>query len=48
MLINARQAIAAERHAVNPIIADILDELLSREREHTKRDLTESMRALEL
>src|SRR6516165_7449664 len=30
------QAIAAERHDVNPIIPDILDELLSREREHAK------------
>jgi hypothetical protein len=41
-------ALAEERGVVIPIIRDALDELLDREREHAKHELTESMRSLEV
>jgi hypothetical protein len=41
-------ALAAERQAVIPALRAAVDELLDQEREHAKRELTESMRSLEL
>ena len=41
-------ALAEERGVVIPIIRDALDELLDREHEHAKHELTQSMRSLEV